>query len=160
MTSWAALAKDSPIVVPAGTALAVVASVKASHDETNLRAFALKRGLVITDFATEGQRAGLGPDPRGPDYHYVAAIATATQSLSLPWEVPWPASMFDDSQVVSAWLGAPSKSVTPPTPPAPEPPRDPHMGEFSTIVFAGVVTWAAIETARWLMKGRRGARAR
>jgi hypothetical protein len=155
VTTWSALASSSPIVVPAGASLAIVASVKATHTADDLIAFALKRGLIVNDFAEEGHRAGLGPDPRGPDYRYVAAIASATQSVKLPWEVPWPASMFDDSQVVSAWLGAANSNPTPPAPPAPEPPRDPAMGNFSTIVFAGVVTWAAIETARWLLKGRR-----
>jgi hypothetical protein len=141
--SWSELSPSGPIVVAAGTSVAVVASVKTSLTKDDLEAFAAKKGLVISDYAEEGQRAGLGPDPRAPDYRYVAAIALASRDVSLPWEVPWPASMFNDSQIVSAWVGEAS-NVPPPTPPAPETPRPTAAGTVWPTLFVGAVLLALI----------------
>lgn len=159
--TWTALPEGEKIVVPKGATLAVVASVKTSHTAADLQAFAQKRGLVLSDFAVEGQRVGLGPDPRGPDYHYVAATGTATSDVTLPWEVPWPASMFDDSKVIQAWLGTGLTPASPPAP-APAPPAPATLPSvavpWGTYAFFAVVVAATVDL--WKMSRRRRARAR
>ena len=119
--NWIALNPGDGLTLVPGMTYAVVASVKANHSQADLQAFATKHGLVLTDYAEQGQRVGLGPDPRSPDYRYVAAVAQATQAGSVPGSVPWPASMFDDSSLVSAWSaptsGAPTVAPAPPPPP-------------------------------------------
>jgi hypothetical protein len=124
MSPWTALNPDEGLTLVPGAFYAVVASVKSSHTQADLQAFAQKRGLVLLDYAEQGQRVGLGPDPRSPGYKYVAAIARATDAGSIPGSVPWPASMFDSSALVSAW-SAPAGSAPATAPPAPLPPPAP-----------------------------------
>jgi hypothetical protein len=145
VTGWTELPAGESFTVPAGDYVAVVASVKASHTQSDLQAFAQKRGLALTDYAEEGARAGLGPDPRGPDYRYVAAAARTSTAVSLPWEVPWPLSLVDDSQLVRAWT-APAGDVVPAAPPAPapEPPTPsagPSLWPLTLIGIVGGALW-------------------
>lgn len=142
-TAWTPLPVGEAIALPAGDYIAVVASVKASHTADDLKAFAAKRGLSLFDYAEQGQRPGLGPDPRAPDYKYVAAAAVAQQDVALPWEVPWPASMFDDSQLVSAWSapaagGEPSHVPAPFPPSAPRSPVGPSLWPLLLLALGGI----------------------
>lgn len=153
MPTWTPIAEGAPIAVASGQSLAVVASVKASHTADDLRAFAAARGLTVTDYAEEGQRARLGPDPRSPGYRYVAAVGTAGAPVSLPWAPPWPVSMFDDSQLVQAWIGAPAGSAAP----APGPPASPR----AAMMPSSVALWALGLGGAWaLWRMRARARAR
>lgn len=122
--TFAPLAEGEALTFQPGWYYAIIASVKATHSAADIHAIAQKRGLVLGDYAEEGSRPGLGPDPRGPDYRYVAAIAQAQTAGSLPWGVPWPASMFDDSHLVEAWAAPPG--VAPPAPA--DPPARPSSG--------------------------------
>ena len=134
--TWTAQPSGEGFTVPAGSSVAVVASVKASHSQSDLEAFAQKRGITITDYAEEGQRAGVGPDPRGPAYRYVAAMGNASSAVDLPWEAPWPLSMFDGTQLVSAWVApAPLSAPTPPAPTAPLAPALPSIKPAVPIFF-------------------------
>lgn len=149
---WTALPEDQALQLVPGQAYAVVASVKASHTAADLRAFAAKRGLTVTDYAEQGARAGLGPDPRSPDYKYVAAIATATAPGSIPWSVPWPLSMVDSSSLVSAWsepagVSSPAPALTSPSSPA-APAMPPIWPVAAFLALAGA--WGA-----WKIRGRR-----
>jgi hypothetical protein len=123
MPAWTALAEGDDLSLPPGALVAVIASVKASHSAADLQAFASQHGITLTDYAEEGQRPGLGPDPRGPGYRYIAAAGTVgAGGLSLPWSVPFPLSIVDGSGLVEAWQGdassgtapAPSGPVAPP----------------------------------------------
>jgi hypothetical protein len=146
--TWTALPDGEGLELVAGQLYAVVASVKANHSAADLRALALARGLVLTDYAEQGARAGLGPDPRSPDYRYVAAIAQATQNGSLRWGVPWPISMADDSHLVQAWTSPPAGAPSPaPAPPRPPPDASPSMRPLAYIGLAA--------GALWIWRGRR-----
>lgn len=143
-TVWAALPEGEAIDLPVGQYLAIVASVKASHTEADLRAFASKRGLQVIDYAEQGQRAGLGPDPRSPGYRYVAATVATTAPVSLPWEVPWPLSMVDDSQLVTVWTapaGAVPSAPPAPVPTAPRGPVGPSLWPLAAIGAGGLLLW-------------------
>ncbi len=122
--TWQALPDGEAIVFQPGWYYAIVASVKTNHSAADIHAIAQGRGLVLGDYREEGpNEPGFGPDPRGPDYRYVAVIAQAQGPGKLPWGVPWPASMFDDSQVVLASESppgvAPAAPVAPVKPPGP-----------------------------------------
>jgi|SRR5579862_1631382 len=119
---WTALPDGQALALAPGELVAIVASVKASHSAQDLAAFARARGLSLVDYAEEGQRVGLGPDPRGPDYRYVAAIARVGKAGSVPWSVPFPLSMFDKSALVRAWSEPDPGGTTAPAPPAPPAP--------------------------------------
>lgn len=143
--AWAPAPDGEAIALAQGQSLAVVASVKRSHAAADLAAFARTRGLTLTDYAEEGQRLGLGPDPDAPDYRYVAAVARASRPVMLPWSAPWPVSMLDGSTLVHAWRSLPGSAPSPP--PAPGPPvalRPPRM-PMSVVVFlyamAGLAVW-------------------
>lgn len=143
--AWTELPAGDGITLAPGELLALVASVKASHSAADLQAFAAKRGLSVLDYAEEGQRAGLGPDPDAPGYRYVAATARAGQALSLPWSVPWPLSMVDSSSLVRAWKAPPS-ALAPVAPPAPAPaplpePKAPSLRPLAAIGFFAAVLY-------------------
>jgi hypothetical protein len=146
--TWTALPADETLELVAGQLYAVVASVKANHSAADIHAIAAKKGLQITDYAEQGERVGLGPDPRSPDYRYVAAVALATTEASLPWGVPWPLSMADDSHLVQAWTSPPTAAapVVPP-PAAPRPDASPSMRGLAYIGIAAA--------ALWIWRGRR-----
>lgn len=141
-TTWTALPSGEAIELLAGSYLAIVASVKATHTQSDLQAFAAKRGLQVVDYAEQGQRAGVGPDPRSPAYRYVAATVASSQAISLPWDVPWPLSMVDDSQIVSAWSAPagplPSGAPTPPAPTPARAPVGPSLWPLAAIGAAGL----------------------
>ena len=147
--SWIEAAPGEGFTVPAGYSVALVASVKSNHDAAALHAFAASHGITVTDYAEQGQRAGLGPDPRSPDYRYVAAMGMAAQQVKLPWEAPWPVSMFDGSQLVRAWV-APSPGPAPavPTPTAPLAPAAPSLWPLALLFGAGGYFW-------WIGRPRR-----
>lgn len=145
--SWTALPEGDSLDLPAGALVAIVASVKASHTAAELQAFATKHGIALADYAEEGQRAGLGPDPRGPGYRYVAAAGTVgAGGLSLPWDVPWPLSIVDGSTLVTAWQGAAGAGPAPP-PPVPVVQRTQSVpGGGAVLVgfgLAGAALWLA-----------------
>jgi hypothetical protein len=141
--TWSPLPDGEALELAPGQLYAVVASVKANHTTADIQAIAAGKGLTLTDYAEEGQRAGLGPDPRAPDYRYVAAIAVARSAGSIPWGVPWPLSMFDDSHVVRAWTSPPGPLATnfPPAP-APKPDRSPSMAPLLLVFAAGGALYA------------------
>jgi hypothetical protein len=143
--TWTALPAGEAVDLLPGQLYAVVASVKTSHAAADVRAFAASHGLTLLDYAEQGQRAGLGPDPRSPDYRYIAAIASAGAAGTLPWNVPWPLSMVDDSGLVSAWTTpAQSANESPPAPPAPGArPKGFTLGPLLTIAagFGAFAIW-------------------
>jgi len=136
--AWTALAPSAGLSLVPGAFYAVVASVKASHTQADLEAFAARRGLRLVDYAEQGDRAGLGPDPRSPDYRYVAAIAQASLGGSIPGSVPWPASIFDSSALVAAW-SAPPGTIAPAAPPIP--PAPPPVRSALPVPFGPAVDW-------------------
>lgn len=147
--TWQALPEGDAITFQPGWFYAVIASVKASHSVADIHALAQKRGLVLGDYAEQGTRPGLGPDPRTPDYRYVAAIAQAQAAGSLPWGVPWPFSMVDDSHLVEAWASPPG--VAPPAPsPGPAPAPAARTAPLWPIVavLAGGAAWDAWRSRR------------
>jgi hypothetical protein len=142
---WTPITEGEAIAFSPGNAYAIVASVKATHTASEIRAMAAARGLTLTDYAEEGERPGLGPDPRGPAYRYVAAAGNASAAGSLPWGVPWPVSLFDGSEIVRAWSapGRAPPTVPPPGPPAPsraasQPSLVPLMAIFAGL---GLLAW-------------------
>lgn len=159
---WTAIPSGTSLALAPGNAVAVVASVKASHSQADLDAFAQKRGITVVDYAEQGQRPGLGPDPNGPGYRYVAAAGTASQAVSVPWQAPWPLSMFDESQLVEAWVapswadvGGTAAGPPPPGPPAPtRPPLMPSTGADVVIVGGGALLLWLLSRRRRRGKGR------
>lgn len=160
--TWTALPAGAAIALLPGTAYAIVASLKASHSAADVAALAAGRGLTLRDYAEEGQRPGLGPDPRGPAYRYIAAIAVAGAGGQLPWAVPFPASLFDGSQLVEAWSAPASalppagKAIAAPAPPPAVDGPDELSGPWPWIVgasFAGAAGW------HWWRRRGRGRRA-
>jgi hypothetical protein len=145
--NWTPLPDGESLALAPGQLYAVVASVKANHSAADVQAIANKKGLTLTDYAEQGQRAGLGPDPRSPDYRYVAAIAVASTAATLPWGVPWPLSMADDSHLVQAWTSPPAAAPALPTPAAPAPDKVPSM---MPLAYMGGALFAV-----WLWRGRR-----
>lgn len=143
--TWNALpAGDAIALVPANY-YAVVASLKATHSQADVTAMAAARGLTLLDYAEQGTRAGLGPDPRSPDYRYIAAMAVAQAAGTLPWSVPWPLSLVDGSQIVSAWTNPPTTIVptepAPPAPIAPLAPASPSLMPLATLGAAAAGLW-------------------
>lgn len=118
--TWNELPQGEAIAIEPGASYAVVASVKASHSAADVQQLVESKGLTLLDYAEEGARAGLGPDPRAPGYRMVAATATATEAGELPWSVPWPLSLVDGSGIVRAWV-APAGSPPAPAPGLPAP---------------------------------------
>ena len=153
---WTLLPDGESIELVPGATYAVVASVKASHTPLNIKALINQRGLALVDYAEEGQRAGLGPDPRGPGYRYVAAMATATAAGELPWSVPWPLSVLDGSAIVDAWVspaGAPSPAAAPALPvPRVATPAAPSIAPVA-IALAAAAAWGS-----WYTRKKRGRR--
>lgn len=123
---WTELDPTKPVQAAAGELFAAVASVKKSHPEATIREILTGKGLSVVDYAEQGQRPGLGPDPSS-GYRYVAVMVEATRGASIPTEVPFPLSVFDASHVVRLWElqgGAPTPNVLP-APPAPGAPVRP-----------------------------------
>jgi hypothetical protein len=150
--TWTEQPAGDALRVPAGYSVALVASVKSNHDAAALHAFASSRGVTITDYAEEGQRAGVGPDPRGPGYRYVAAMGTASSAVELPWEAPWPLSMFDGSQLVRAWVSpAPGPAPASPAPSTPTSGPAPNLWPLAALFGVGGWLW---------LRGRRRRRRR
>jgi hypothetical protein len=148
VTEWTAIAEGDDISLSPGDRVAVVASVKASHSLADLGEFAAARGITLDDIAEEGSRPGLGPDPRAPDYRYVAAEGLASQAVSLPWSAPWPLSMVDGSELVAAWTAPPGLAAPPPQPPSPAPPSGPALPSMVPLVWIGAVALALAYRAR------------
>ena len=113
---WTALPSGDAVAFKPGYIYAVVASVKANHSRSDILALVAKKGLRVFDYAEEGQRAGLGPDPDSPSYRAIALQAVASSAGSVPWSVPWPLSMADSSSLVHAWESPPG--AAPPMPAA------------------------------------------
>ena len=156
--TWTALPAGEPLALLPGRAYAIVASVKATHTAADLEAVARGRGLTLVDYAEEGERPGLGPDPRGPAYRYVAAIATAAAAGALPWAVPFPVSLLDSSHLVDAWtalatdLPPAGAAPTLPPPPAPSP-----AGELAgPWPWIGLAAAAGLAARAWWKGRRRG----
>jgi len=116
---WTALPSGDAVAFRPGYIYAVVASVKANHIRADILAMVAGKGLNVFDYAEEGQRLGLGPDPKSPGYRAVALEATATRAGSVPWSVPFPASIVDGSGILRAWEAPPgAPPLLPPRPPA------------------------------------------
>lgn len=150
--AWSALPSGEDVSLRPGDFYAFVASVKAGHSRADLEELAKSKwALVLVDYAEQGARAGLGPDPRTPDYRYVAAIVQATETGTIPWSVPWPLSMVDSSSLVQAWSAAPvdvPAGGPTPGPPSPAPrPALPSFGPLAAIVALGGA-WAWYERRR------------
>jgi hypothetical protein len=111
---WRELPSGMALHIQPGNAYAVVASVKVAHSKDAILRIAANHGLTVTDYAEEGQRAGLGPDPDSPGYRYIAVTAVASAANSLPWAAPWPVSIADSSHIVRAWEGSARALVVPP----------------------------------------------
>jgi hypothetical protein len=158
VTTWTALDPTADLEFVPGGYYAVVAHIKATHTESDVRALAQKHGLTILDYAESG-RPGLGPDPSNADYKYVAAMAQAQVSGSLPTSAPWPISVFDGSSVVSAW-SAPPGSAAPAEPdvPAPSsaPPAKPLLPSVGAVAAGAAVGVAGASLWRaWRRRRRR-----
>ena len=117
--AWRELADGEPIALRRGYAYAVVASVKASHTRADVLALVAGKGLHVYDYAEEGERVDLGPDPKSPRYRAIALEAVAGDAGEVPWSVPWPASLVDGSSIVRAWEAPPGLPPPAPRPPAP-----------------------------------------
>lgn len=147
MTTWTKLEEGEPLELEPGVTYAVVASVKATHTPLNIKAMINRKGMALVDYAEEGERAGLGPDPRGPDYRYVAAMARALEGGSIPWSVPWPLSMVDSSSIVDAWSSRDTLAEDrPPAPPLPAPrPTSPATPPIWPVALglAAAAAWGA-----------------
>lgn len=146
--TWSVVPEGDAISLSPGDRVAVVASVKASHTLDDVHAFASARGLTLDDLVEEGSRAGLGPDPRGPDYRYVAAEGLASQGVDLPWSAPWPLSMLDGSQLVAAWTSPPGAAPPAPDPPSPAPPPSLGLPSMLPLLWIGAVGLALAYRAR------------
>lgn len=122
--AWTELDPTRPVAASAGELFAAVASVKKTHPEATIRELLAGKGLAVVDYAEQGQRAGLGPDPSS-GYRYVAVMVQARQAAEIPTEVPFPLSVFDASHVVRLWEleGAPPPPNVLPAPPAPGAPE-------------------------------------
>lgn len=146
---WSPLPDGQSIEFAPGAFYAVVASVKATHSKADILSLASDRGLSVFDIAEEGERAGLGPDPHSPDYRFVALQAQAQHTGSVPWSVPFPASMWDSSRIVEAWV-SPSSSL-PPSPPSPSPPAPssrPTAAVALTVAIGSALSWLAWRALR------------
>ena len=136
------LSNGQDIPIQNGITYAVVASVKATHAQAAIINLVQRHGLTVFDYAEQGQRAGLGPDPNSPDYRYIALSAVATKDgATIPWSAPWPASMVDSSHIVRAW-----RCVNGPLPPPPAPSAWP--------IALGVVAAVGVAGAVWYLWGR------
>lgn len=156
--AWKALASGDSITLRPGYVYAVVASVKANHSREDVLALVAKKGLRVFDYAEQGERAGLGPDPKSPSYRAIALEAVATAGVTVPWSVPWPASMLDGSSILEAWEAPPGAALTLPAPsPSPAPASSPTAQPAPVdlrplgVLAAGVGAWKAWE---W-WRGRR-----
>lgn len=117
--AWRELPEGDAIELVPGRSYAVVASVKASHTRADVLGLVAGKGLRAFDYAEQGERSELGPDPKSPRYRAVALEAVATSAAEVPWSVPWPASLVDGSSIVRAWEAPPGPVPPPPRPPAP-----------------------------------------
>lgn len=153
MKTWSKLPEGEALELEPGVTYAVVASVKATHSPLSIKAMINRKAMALLDYAEEGERAGLGPDPRAPDYRYVAAMARALEGGSIPWSIPWPLSLVDDSAIVEAWSSRDTLSSDrpPPTPPLPTPrPTSPATPPIWPIALglAAAAAWGAWRTGR------------
>lgn len=138
---------SKPLELEPGAFYAGVASVKATHPEATIRDLLTGNGLSVYDYAEQGQRPGLGPDPsRG--YRYVAVMVQAARAGKLPTSVPFPLSMFDESRAVRLWElqgEAPGANIAPAPPapgapaPRPEPSPWPVVGALAVVALGGTV---------------------
>jgi hypothetical protein len=142
--AWRELPAGEAIALAPGNSYAVVASVKANHTRADVLELLQGKGLAVFDYAEQGERAGLGPDPRTPRYRAIALEAVAARAGEVPWSVPFPASVVDGSSIVKAWTAPPG-----PPPPAPAPPRAPLSAIAPVdlrplgVLVAGVGAWKA-----------------
>ena len=121
--SWVALAQGADIAVSPGDTLAEFVSVH--KDLTRSRLEQAMRdhlsGLVLDDYAEQGERPNLGPDP-DPDRKVIALKA---HSVSYAGTLSWSKSIFlvapDLYTIVQAWK-APAGSVAPASLPVPAAP--------------------------------------
>ena len=137
--AWSELNQsDGDIVTAPPNFYAFDASVKTSHTRADIIALAQKHGLTnIVDYREE--------TPNG-DYREVGVVAQATSSSKLPWSLPWPLSMTDDSHVIRAWVTPPGEQTTPPSTSSPT--------SNTPLVVLGVLTVGALGAA-YLIWSRR-----
>jgi hypothetical protein len=140
--SWTALPQGDAIALKAGYFYAAVAQVKNSHDAAFVRNTLKNKGLTIVELQdpAQGQTA---PD----GYRIVATQVFAPKDGgSVPWGVPWPISIADDSHLLRAWT-APQGASLPAKPPSP--PGEPPWGWILLgLAGAGGATW-------WWLRHRR-----
>ena len=100
--SWVELTQGTITLHP-GDAYAVVASIKNNHTPDDIKGLLASRGLTLLDYGEQSDRPSLTPDP-DPGYRTVEVMAKATVAGSIPWSVPFPASLVDSSHIVRAWV--------------------------------------------------------
>lgn len=137
MSTWTELPQGQTITFKKGNFYAAIASVAASHTKASIIEQAGKRGLQIFDYAEQGERAGLGPDPKSPEYRYISIQAQATQDGSLPWSPGFPASLVAHYDVVKAWEAPPATPGQQPTP-TPTPAASIEIGAPLAAVVLGL----------------------
>jgi hypothetical protein len=156
--AWRALPAGESIRFRPGYSYAVVASVKANHSKADILSMVSGKGLTVYDYAEQGERAGLGPDPKTPSYREIALEATSGASGSVPWSVPWPASIVDGSSILEAWEAPTATAPLAPVPtstPASSPttrPADVDLRPLGALAV-GVGAWKAWEW--WRGRSRR-----
>lgn len=153
MSAWSDLPQGQDINFKKGDFYAAIASVSNDHSRADILKIAGDRGLQIFDYAEQGERVGLGPDPKS-GYRYISIQAQATKDGSLPWSPGFPASLVAHYEVVRAWEAAPlapgEQPLTPPTAPV-----APPVGSSSSFpIIPVVVLLAAGGVATWWIWSR------
>jgi hypothetical protein len=100
LNAWQPLADGRDIAIAPGYAYALIASVSKSYAKADILA-KVPAGVLLIDYAEQGERAGLGPDPN-TDHRYIAVqFASQSYTGTLPWKSPWPTTIFS---LVQAWV--------------------------------------------------------
>lgn len=99
-TVWQPIPQGQDIQLAAGF-YAVVALVKNSHSEAEVRSLLAQRGLTVTDYKDPADPSGFDV-PSG--YRIVAAMAQSSGGGgSIPWGLPGPLAWVDKTKVLKAW---------------------------------------------------------